>query len=66
MEDEFKTSAASRKAVKKYHAQFDDVRVRMKPEDHEKLKAHAEKMGESVTAFLKRAIAETIARDNNK
>lgn len=66
MKEEFKTSEASRKAVKKYHAKFDDVRVRMIPEEHEKLKAHAEAMGESVTAFLKRAIAETIERDNNK
>ena len=65
MED-FKTTEASRKAVKKYHAKFDDVRVRMLPEDHEKLKAHAAATGESVTAFLKRAIAETIERDNCK
>lgn len=35
-------------------------------EKYEKIKAHAEKQDESVNGFIKRAIDETIERDNRK
>lgn len=32
--------------------------------EKERLKAHAQKRGESLNGFIKRAIAETVERDN--
>ena len=59
-----KTSEARLKANKKYLSQFKDVKIRLKPNEHEELQEHAKNTGESVAAFIKRAIAETIKRDN--
>lgn len=61
---ENKTSEARLKANKKYLSQFKDVKIRLKPNEHEELQEHAKKTGESVAAFIKRAIAETIKKDN--
>lgn len=61
---ENKTSEARLKANKKYLSQFKDVKIRLKPNEHEELQEHAKNTGESVAAFIKRAIAETIKRDN--
>ena len=62
---ENKTSEARLKANKKYLSQFKDVKIRLKPNEHEELQEHAKNTGESVAAFIKRAIAETIKRDNS-
>ena len=62
---ENKTSEARLKANKKYLSQFSDVKIRLKPEEHKTVQDHAKKTGESVAAFIKRAINETIDRDNN-
>ena len=59
-----KTSEARLKANKKYLSQFKDVKIRLKPNEHEELQEHAKNTGESVAAFIKRAIAETIKKDN--
>ena len=61
---ENKTSEARLKANKKYLSQFKDVKIRLKPNEHEELQEHGKKTGESVAAFIKRAIAETIKKDN--
>lgn len=61
---ENKTSEARLKANKKYLSQFKDVKIRLKPNEHEELQEHAKNTGESVAAFVKRAIAETIKKDN--
>lgn len=61
---ENKTSEARLKANKKYLSQFKNVKIRLKPDEHEAVQEHANKTGESVAAFIKRAIAETIKRDN--
>lgn len=61
---ENKTSEARLKANKKYLSQFKDVKIRLKPNEHEELQEHAKNTGESVAAFIKRAIAETIKKDN--
>ena len=61
---ENKTSEARLKANKKYLSQFKDVKIRLKPNEHEELQEHAKNTGESVAAFIKRAIVETIKRDN--
>lgn len=55
-----------KKYNEKYLAKMDEIRIRM-PKDSglkEAIQAHAESKGESVQAFIIRAINETMARDN--
>lgn len=56
---------ARKRANKKYNAKFVEIKVRVTPERRTVIKNHAEKMGESATAFINRAIDEAIARDQN-
>ena len=44
---------------------YEDLRVRVPMGIKVKIKAHAENMGESVNGFIKRAIDETMERDNS-
>jgi predicted HicB family RNase H-like nuclease len=60
------TSEAQLKANKKYQHKFDKVQIRVSHEEKAAIDQHAESMGESTNAFVRRAIAETISRDNNK
>lgn len=60
------TSEAQLKANKKYQHKFDKVQIRVSHEEKVIIDKHAEAMGESTNAFVRRAVAETIARDNNK
>lgn len=53
-------------ANKKYQHKFDKVQIRVSHEEKATIDQHAESMGESTNAFVRRAIAETISRDNNK
>lgn len=59
-------SEAQLKAAKKYQQKFDKVQIRVPHEEKDIIDAHASKMGESVNAFVRRAIAETMDRDNSK
>ncbi|MBR1530197.1 MAG: hypothetical protein IJ642_13000 [Oscillospiraceae bacterium] len=43
---------------------YDRMALLVKKGQKDNIKAHAEKMGESLNAFLQRAVAETIERDN--
>ena len=54
---------AQARAHKKYIAQFVEVKVRMTPDRREAVRAHAESKGESLNAFINRAIDEAIERD---
>ena len=54
---------ARRRANKKYNARFVEIKVRVTREKRALIKEHAEKMGESATAFINRAIDETMQRD---
>ena len=54
---------AQKKAIHKYLAKFIEMKIRVSPEYHETIKMHAANMGESATAFIKRAVAETMERD---
>ena len=54
---------AQARAHKKYIAQFVETKVRMTPERRDEIRAHAESRGESVNAFINRAIDETIERE---
>lgn len=55
---------AQKRAQKAYMEKFAVARVRMDREKYEAVQAHAEARGESVNAFVGRAIEETMQRDN--
>lgn len=54
---------AQEKAHKKYMQNFVEVKVRMTPEKRAIIQEHASKRGESATAFINRAIDETMERE---
>lgn len=54
---------AQARAHKKYIARFVEVKIRMEPERRETVRTHAESHGESLNAFINRAIDETMERD---
>lgn len=60
---EFKTSATQLQAAKRYLSKFVDLKIRITAEERDEYHRHAEAMGESTSAFVKRAIRETMARD---
>ena len=59
-------TAAQKKAQQKYMKKFSVARVRMDHERYERVQAHAESRGESVSAFINRAIDQAIAQDCGK
>ena len=60
-------SDSKRRAIYKWDREkVDSLHLRVKKGLREVLQAHAEKQGESVNAFINRAIAETMGRDNEK
>ena len=54
---------AQLRASKKYHQKYEYLQARVTPAEKETVTAHAEVMGESLNAFMRRAITETIERD---
>lgn len=59
-----KTSA---KSINKYMGKaYDRINLTVRKGDKDKIKAHAESMGESVNGFINRAIDETMGRDKAK
>ena len=62
---EKKVSQAQRKATDKYLEKFDEMRVRVPKGRKETVKTHAESQGESLNAFINRAINETMERDGS-
>lgn len=63
-ESKKKVSEAQRRAVAKYNAaNYDRVELRLDKGRKETIKAHAEAQGESLNAFINRAITETMDRD---
>ena len=50
----------------RYNSKFVEVKVRMTPERRTVVQEHASSMEESTTAFINRAIDETMARDQEK
>lgn len=59
-------SEAQLRANKKYQKKFDKVQIRVTHEDKQIIDNHAESMGESTNAFVRRAISETMVRDKKK
>ena len=66
METKKPVSDAQKKAHRKYMEQFVEVKVRMTPEKRAEIQSHALEQGESATAFINRAISETMDRDRSK
>ena len=68
MAEDSKISKAQQKAVHKYvKNNYDRIELTVKPKGKkEDIKAHADKMGETLNGFINRAIDETIEKDNNK
>ena len=57
-------SKAQQKAVAKYMKNnYDEIKIRIAKGEKEIIKAHAERQGESVNGFIKRAINEAMERD---
>lgn len=50
-------------ATNKYRSKFDMIQFRVKQGDRQIIAEHAAKQGESMNAFLNRAVKETIERD---
>ena len=58
------TTKAGQRAVNKYMREnYDRINLTVSKGEKDIIKAHAEKMGESVNAFINRAIAEAMERD---
>lgn len=57
---------AQAEAHKRYMKDFIEIKVRMKAEKRSIVQEHATSMGESATAFINRAIDETMERDHQK
>ncbi|MDD6200039.1 MAG: hypothetical protein PUB93_02080 [Firmicutes bacterium] len=58
-------SDSQKRAVAKYNAaNYDRVELRLEKGRKEVTKSHAEAQGESLNAFINRAISETMERDN--
>lgn len=65
MSEETKVSKAQQKAVQKYvKNNYDRVVVTLPKGRRDEVKEHASNHGESMNAFIVRAVNETIERDN--
>lgn len=58
-------SEAQLKASKKYHQKFDNIQFRVPQGEKALIADHAAAQGESLNAFLRRAVSETMERDKN-
>ena len=59
-------SKAQQKAVAKYMAEnYDEIKVRVRKGKKAKIKANAEKNGESLNGFVNRAVDEAMNKDSN-
>lgn len=56
---------AQLQAVKRYQEKQELIRVWVSPSAKETAKLHAEDRGETLSSFVRRAITETIERDNS-
>jgi uncharacterized protein (DUF1778 family) len=58
---------AATKAKNKYNAEnYERISLNVPKGEKDKIKEHAEAMGESVNAFINRAISETMERDKGE
>ena len=57
---------AQKRAQKEYMKEKARVEIVLDRETHDRIKAHAESRGENVATFVKRAVNETMERDNEE
>lgn len=57
---------AQLRASKKYHQKLDNIQVRVPQGEKAVIADHAAARGESLNGFVRRAISETMERDNGK
>lgn len=60
-----KQTEAQLRATKKYHEKLDNLQIRVPKGTKTKIAEHAAARGESLNAFVTRAINETIARESS-
>ncbi len=63
---ERKVSEAQRKATDKYLEKFDEIRIRVPAGRKAEIKAHAEKLGQSMNSFIIAAIDKAIESCNQQ
>ena len=54
----------SKAATNKYREKFSMLQIRVQQEERDRIAEHAAGRGESMTAFIRRAVRETMERDN--
>lgn len=59
-------SDAQKRAIRKYHEKFDDLRIRVPAGEKEIIDAHAASMNESTNSFVRRAIALAMEQDKKE
>ena len=66
-DNDMASSEAAKRAVKKYDQEkIDRIAMRVPKGKREVIQAHAQEQGESINAFLNRAVDEVIERDRKK
>lgn len=55
---------AQKRAYENYHEKLDEIKLRVPKGERAYIREHAKKQNESLNAFIRRAIQETIKRDN--
>lgn len=60
------TEAQKRAQDKWIKEKIDEIKVRVPKGVRDEIQSHAASQGESVNAFINRAVKETMERDNNK
>lgn len=58
-----KTTEGQRRAIAKYQAKLDEIKVRVPKGDREKYKAFAESQGKSLNALIIELLDERMSRD---
>lgn len=58
-----KQTEAQLRATKKYHEKLDNIQIRVPKGEKEKISAYAAAQGESLNAFVVRAIKEAMQRE---
>lgn len=58
-----KTTEGQRRAIAKYQAKLDEIKVRVPKGDREKYKAFAESQGKSLNAIIVELLEERMSRD---
>lgn len=61
-----KTPKKQLEYARKYLEKFDEIKLRVPAGEKEKIRQHAESVGESMNSFIFRAINETMEKDKGE